>query len=260
MECKKVIEILEKQSPKSYACDWDNVGLLVGREDKEIQKIYIALDATDEAIEEAIANGADMLLTHHPMIFKGMKRVTQEDFIGRRIIRLIQNDISYYAMHTNFDVMGMADLAADYLGISDTRVLEITSVSETGEEGIGRYGSLKKEMTVRECCEEVKQAFSLENVKVFGNLERKVKTAAISPGSGRSVISNALQAGVDVLITGDIDHHEGIDAVAQKLTVIDAGHYGVEHIFIPYMEQYLKREAKELEIAVQPLTCPFQII
>ena len=260
MECKKVIEILEKQSPKSYACDWDNVGLLVGREDKEIQKIYIALDATDEAIEEAIANGADMLLTHHPMIFKGMKRVTQEDFIGRRIIRLIQNDISYYAMHTNFDVMGMADLAADYLGISDTRVLEITSVSETGEEGIGRYGSLKKEMTVRECCEEVKQAFSLENVKVFGNLERKVKTSAISPGSGRSVISNALQAGVDVLITGDIDHHEGIDAVAQKLTVIDAGHYGVEHIFIPYMEQYLKREAKELEIAVQPLTFPFQII
>ena len=260
MECKKVIEILEKQSPKSYACDWDNVGLLVGREDKEIQKIYIALDATDEAIEEAIANGADMLLTHHPMIFKGMKRVTQEDFIGRRIIRLIQNDMVYYAMHTNFDVMGMADLAADYLGISDTRVLEITSVSETGEDGIGRYGSLKKEMTVRECCEEVKQAFSLENVKVFGDLERKVKTAAISPGSGRSVISNALQAGVDVLITGDIDHHEGIDAVAQKLTVIDAGNYGVEHIFIPYMEQYLKREAKELEIAVQPLTFPFQII
>ena len=260
MECKKVIELLEKQSPKSYACDWDNVGLLVGREDKEIQKSYIALDATDEAIEEAIANGADMLLTHHPMIFKGMKRVTQEDFIGRRIIRLIQNDMVYYAMHTNFDVMGMADLAADYLGISDTRVLEITSVSETGEEGIGRYGSLKKEMTVRECCEEVKQAFSLENVKVFGDLERKVKTAAISPGSGKSVISNALQAGVDVLITGDIDHHEGIDAVAQNMTVIDAGHYGVEHIFIPYMEQYLKREAKELEIAVQPLTFPFQII
>ena len=260
MRCQDILEKIEARYPRKYACDWDNVGLLVGREDKEIQKIYIALDATDEAIEEAIANGADMLLTHHPMIFKGMKRVTQEDFIGRRIIRLIQNDMVYYAMHTNFDVMGMADLAADYLGISDTRVLEITSVSETGEEGIGRYGSLKKEMTVRECCEEVKQAFSLENVKVFGNLERKVKTAAISPGSGKSVISNALQAGVDVLITGDIDHHEGIDAVAQNMTVIDAGHYGVEHIFIPYMEQYLKREAKELEIAVQPLTFPFQII
>ena len=260
MECKKVIEILEKQSPKSYACDWDNVGLLVGREDKEIQKIYIALDATDEAIEEAIANGADMLLTHHPMIFKGMKRVTQEDFIGRRIIRLIQNDMVYYAMHTNFDVMGMADLAADYLGISDTRVLEITSVSETGEEGIGRYGSLKKEMTVRECCEEVKQAFSLENVKVFGNLERKVKTAAISPGSGKSVISNALQAGVDVLITGDIDHHEGIDAAANGLVVIDAGHYGLEHIFIAFMAEHCKNQIDgEAQIIQMPLRFPVQV-
>ena len=260
MECKKVIEILEKQSPKSYACDWDNVGLLVGREDKEIQKIYIALDATDEAIEEAIANGADMLLTHHPMIFKGMKRVTQEDFIGRRIIRLIQNDMVYYAMHTNFDVMGMADLAADYLGISDTRVLEITSVSETGEEGIGRYGSLKKEMTVRECCEEVKQAFSLENVKVFGDLERKVKTAAISPGSGKSVISNALQAGVDVLISGDIDHHLGIDLVAQGVSVIDAGHYGLEKIFVPYMQDYFKKEMPEIAVEIAEEKSPFAVI
>ena len=260
MECKKVIEILEKQSPKSYACDWDNVGLLVGREDKEIQKIYIALDATDEAIEEAIANGADMLLTHHPMIFKGMKRVTQEDFIGRRIIRLIQNDMVYYAMHTNFDVMGMADLAADYLGISDTRVLEITSVSETGEEGIGRYGSLKKEMTVRECCEEVKQAFSLENVKVFGDLERKVKTAAISPGSGRSVISNALQAGVDVLITGDIDHHTGIDTVAQGLAIIDAGHYGTEYIFMEDMKERLAKAFPELTVSCAKVRSPYTIL
>ena len=112
MKCSEIITLLEQEYGKEYACDWDNVGLLVGREDKEIQKIYIALDATDEAIEEAIANGADMLLTHHPMIFKGMKRVTQEDFIGRRIIRLIQNDMVYYAMHTNYDILGMADLSA----------------------------------------------------------------------------------------------------------------------------------------------------
>ena len=79
MRCSKVIEILEKQSPRKFACDWDNVGLLVGRTNKEIQKIYIALDATDEAIQQAVDVGADMLLTHHPMIFGGMKRVTAED-------------------------------------------------------------------------------------------------------------------------------------------------------------------------------------
>lgn len=260
MKCSKVIEILEQHSPTGYACDWDNVGLLVGSTDKEIKKIYIALDATDEAIEEAIAAGADMLLTHHPMIFKGMKRITEEDFIGRRVIRLIKEDMVYYAMHTNFDVKGMADLAAEYLHLTDTKVLEVTCESENGTEGIGRYGKLEREMTIGECCELVKEVFTLENVKVFGNLNTRVSTAAISPGSGKSVISNALRAGVDVLITGDIDHHEGIDAVAQQMAVIDAGHYGVEHIFIPYMEQYLKETAPELEIAVQPLEFPFQII
>lgn len=260
MNCKEVIKLLEQQSPKDYACDWDNVGLLVGREDKEIKKIYIALDATDEAIEEAIAAGADMLLTHHPMIFKGMKRVTARDFIGRRVIRLIQEDMVCYAMHTNFDVKGMADLAADYLHLSDTEVLEILCESDEGPEGIGRYGNLETEMTLGECCNLVKRAFTLENVKVFGDLETKVRRAAISPGSGKSVISLALSAGVDVLITGDIDHHEGIDAVAQGMAVIDAGHYGVEHIFIPYMEQYIKREAPEVEVEIQPLTFPFQII
>lgn len=260
MKCQEVLSVLEQQSPKHYACDWDNVGLLVGREDKEIKKIYIALDATDEAIDEAVTAGADLLLTHHPMIFRGMKRITTQDFIGRRVIRLIQEDMAYYAMHTNFDVKGMADLAADYLHLTDTQVLEVTCSSDTETEGIGRYGRLPQEMSLQELCSLVKEVFSLENVKVFGNLNQRVFTAAISPGSGKSVISNALGAGVSVLITGDIDHHEGIDAVAQGMAVIDAGHYGVEHIFIPYMKDYLSRRLPELEVETQPLTFPFQIV
>lgn len=260
MKCQEVISILEQQSPRHYACDWDNVGLLVGNQEKEIKKVYIALDATDEAIEEAAAAGADLLLTHHPMIFRGMKRITAEDFIGRRVIRLIQEDMAYYAMHTNFDVKGMADLAADYLHLTETRVLEVTCNSDDKEEGIGRYGCLTQEMSLGELCDMVKEVFSLENVKVFGDLKKRVSTAALSPGSGKSVISNGLRAGVDVLITGDIDHHEGIDAVAQGMAVIDAGHYGLEHIFIPYMKDYLNRRAPELEVEIQPLTFPFQIV
>lgn len=260
MKCQEMISILEQQSPRHYACDWDNVGLLVGNKEKEIKKVYIALDATDEAIEEAAAAGADLLLTHHPMIFRGMKRITAEDFIGRRVIRLIQEDMAYYAMHTNFDVKGMADLAADYLHLTETRVLEVTCNSDDKEEGIGRYGCLTREMSLGELCNMVKEAFSLENVKVFGNLKQRVSTAALSPGSGKSVIPNALRAGVNVLITGDIDHHEGIDAVAQGMAVIDAGHYGLEHIFIPYMKDYLNRRTPELEVETQPLTFPFQIV
>ena len=105
-------------SPR-YALSWDNVGLLAGREDKEVAKIYVALDAKDEVVDEAILAGADMLVTHHPLIFSGMKQVNNQNFIGRRLVKLIQHDISYYAMHTNYDVKGMADLAADYLKLEN---------------------------------------------------------------------------------------------------------------------------------------------
>ena len=98
MKCSEVIEILGKLAPESCACDWDNPGLLAGRSDKEVKKIYIALDATDQVVDAAIKAGADMLLTHHPLIFKAIKKVNDQNFITRRLVKLIQADISYYAM------------------------------------------------------------------------------------------------------------------------------------------------------------------
>ena len=110
MECSEITALLEQEYGKEYACDWDNVGLLAGRRDKEVKKILLALDATDEVVECAVEGSYDMLITHHPMIFGSIKRVTDEDMVGRRLLSLIRNDISYYAMHTNYDTRGMADL------------------------------------------------------------------------------------------------------------------------------------------------------
>lgn len=192
MNLKDVIAILEEQSPKSFACDWDNVGLLTGREDKEVKKIYIALDASDEAVKEAVEVEADLLLTHHPLIFKGMKRIVAEDFIGRRLIQLIQNDVAYYAMHTNFDVKGMADLSAAMIGLEDSEVLDVTAVVDGKQEGIGRVGKLMEPMTVEECAKFIKAAFSLKEIKIFGDPEWILTRAAISPGSGKSEIDHAI--------------------------------------------------------------------
>lgn len=260
MNCQKVMDILEEQSPKAFACDWDNVGLLAGSPQKEIQKIYIALDATDEVIDAAIAEGADLLLTHHPLIFKGMKQITTESFVGRRLIKLLQNDIAYYAMHTNFDVRGMAELSAAMLGLDNCRVLDVTTVTEGTEDGIGRTGTLMEPMSLRQCARFVKAVFSLEQVKIFGNPDKVITRAAISPGSGKSEIGNAVAQRADVLITGDIDHHDGIDAVAQGLCIIDAGHYGLEHIFVNYMKEYLEQRCEAVEITAQELTFPFWVI
>ena len=251
MKCKDLIDILEKKAPVYLAESWDNPGLLVGRTDKEIKRIYIAVDATTEAIAEAESVGADMLLTHHPLIFKGIKKVNSEDFIGRRILTLLQDDMCYYAMHTNFDVMGMADAAADELKLQNREVLDITFEDDIAKEGFGRLGDLPYPMTVDECAAYVKERFQ-------GS--QQLVRAAISPGSGKSMIAPALGKGADVLITGDIDHHEGIDAVEQGMAVIDAGHYGLEKIFVPYLQEYLKRETEGIEIITQGKADPFRIL
>lgn len=256
MICREIIDILQEQSPERYACHWDNVGLLVGNPEKEVNTVYIALDATEETIAEAAEAEADLLLTHHPLIFQGLKKVNTEDFTGRRVITLIQNDISCYAMHTNFDVKGMAQLGAERMGLTDCQVLDVTCQEEQ-EEGIGKVGLLPCTMTVAECAGKVKEAFGVELVKIFGRPDDRVAKAAICPGSGKSVIGKAIVAGAQVLITGDIDHHDGIDSAAQGLAIIDAGHYGVEKMFISYMETYLKERTSGIRIIAQPEKQPF---
>ena len=106
MIMKELAKELEQLSPSRYACSWDNVGLLVGRYDQEIKKVVVTLDATNEVIEEAKKRNADLILTHHPIIFSSMKRVNDETILGRKLMTLIENKMACYAMHTNFDTVG----------------------------------------------------------------------------------------------------------------------------------------------------------
>ena len=260
MLCKDVMYEIEKEYPLNYALSWDNVGLLVGRDDKEVKRIYIALDATDEVIDEAVRTGADMLITHHPMIFSPIKRIHNLDFVGERILKLIQNDISYYAMHTNYDVLGMAELSEEILQLKETEVLDVTGEFFGISQGIGRVGLLESTMSLRSFCDYVKEKLVLSNIKVFGDLDKEIKKVAISPGSGKSEIAVALKHNVDVLVTGDIGHHEGLDAMEQGLAIIDAGHYGTEYIFVDDMKKYLSQRCPGVEIITEPVLHPFQVV
>ncbi len=260
MQCEKIMQCIEALSPLTFAEDWDNVGLLAGRREKEVDTVYLAVDATDEVVADAIRCGAQMLLTHHPLIFKAMKKINTDDFIGRRLVKLLQADISYVAMHTNFDVRGMAQDAAQRMDLQNARVLEVTYEQDGVTEGIGRIGELRKKETLQRYAQYVKEVFSLSHVRIFGDPEQEIHTAAICPGSGKSVIATAITQEADVLVTGDIDHHEGIDAVAQGLAIIDAGHYGIEKIFVEYMAQYLKKELPTLNVITAPVKEPFLTI
>ncbi|HIZ81591.1 MAG TPA: Nif3-like dinuclear metal center hexameric protein [Candidatus Mediterraneibacter pullistercoris] len=260
MLCREIVQVIEAAYPREAALDFDNVGLLAGRAEKEVKKVYIALDATDQVIDEALKEGADMLITHHPLIFSPLKRVTDEDLAGRRVMRLIGADISCYAMHTNYDVLGMAELSEKVLGIKDTEVLDATMMREGKEEGIGRIGNLEEPMTLRECCVYVKHKLNLGSIKVFGDMDQNISRMAVSPGSGKSAVAPAIAKGADVLVTGDIGHHDGLDAVGEGLAVIDAGHYGTEYIFMEDMRRFFEHKLPGIEAVTAPVVHPFQVI
>ena len=260
MKCSEIITLLEQEYGKEYPCDWDNVGLLVGDDQKEISHVFLALDLTEPVLDEAVAAGADMILTHHPMIFSGIKKINNHTFTGRNILRLIKEDIPYFAMHTNYDVLGMADLSADYTKMHDTTVLSVTEEREGEVQGFGRVGKLPREMTLREYAQLVKESLKLNDVKVYGNLDSMVKCAAVCTGSGKSMIKDVIKAGADVYVTGDIDHHTGIDTVAQGLALIDAGHYGTEYIFMDAMKKELTQAFPELKISCAEVKSPYTIL
>lgn len=269
MKCREVIRRLEALAPISCACEWDNVGLLAGWQEKEIHRIFIALDATDDVVDRGVMLGTDLLITHHPLIFRPLKAIQDGDFISRRILKMIGAGINYYAMHTNFDAAPgcMADEAANRLGLVNQQVLEVLGRMEiSGEEaeyGIGKVGLLPSPMVLKDLAQLVKERFGLPFLSVYGldGVAEPVMRVAVVPGSGKDSIPMALAAGAQVLITGDIGHHAGIDAAANHLAILDAGHYGLEHIFIDFMEKYLKKEfGGSLEIQKAPILFPAALI
>ncbi len=265
MRCRELLERLEELAPGEYACEWDNPGFLAGRGEKEIHKVLVALDAADEAVEQAVEEKADLLLTHHPLIFKALKRVNDQDFVSRRILRLIQADICYVAMHTNFDSAPgcMADLAAERLGLLSEEPLQVTGEKDGMAFGIGKVGRLEKAMSVRELAELVKERFGLPFVTVYGmdQVKGAVSRAAVSPGAGGGMIAHGIAKKAQVLVTGDIGHHSGIDAAAQGMAIIDAGHYGLEHIFMPFMKEYLEKlPGADLQVIMEEKRLPVQVI
>ena len=153
-----------------------------------------------------------------------------------------------------------ADLSADYTKMHDTTVLSVTEEREGEVQGFGRVGKLPREMTLREYAQLVKESLKLNDVKVYGNLDSMVKCAAVCTGSGKSMIKDVIKAGADVYVTGDIDHHTGIDTVAQGLALIDAGHYGTEYIFMDAMKKELTQAFPELKISCAEVKSPYTIL
>lgn len=257
MYCGDIIQLLEKKAPPEYAMDWDHVGLLVGHRDKQIHKLMLVVDVTEEIVDAAVAQKVDMIVSHHPMIFGKVDRINDDTVLGQKILKLIEHGIACYAMHTNFDTIGgMAKTAAAMLGLQNLEVLEETKDGE----GIGEIGYLPGSADMQSLIVLVKEKFGLKNVILYGDTDKTVEKIAICPGSGKSVIAIAAEKQADCLITGDIGHHEGLDALEMGLNIIDASHYGLEHIFMHIMYEYLKDYCMDVEIGIAEVGVPFSIL
>ncbi|MBR2561012.1 MAG: Nif3-like dinuclear metal center hexameric protein [Eubacterium sp.] len=267
MRCDEILKKLEEEYPLECAEDWDNPGLLVGHRNQKIQKILVALDATEEIIQQAIDSDADMIITHHPLLFHSIRNVNDDSFLGRRLLALIENGIACYAMHTNFDVLGMALLNEQQLELKNTHVLDVTDESDGVVEGIGRVGEWEEPRSLMQAAEFVHTKLGLDAVRCYG-LEQslrspepeKIHRVAVCGGSGKSVIEPAIEESAQVLITGDIDYHTAIDALAQGLYIIDAGHYGTEYGFIAYMANKIRKLFPDIETEEARIHQPYQVV
>ena len=284
MTIEELLGILDELAPRTEQLGWDNSGLLIGHRDREVRKIYLAVDATEEVIRHAREFGADVLLTHHPLIFTKLSRVSDEDFVGRRVLELAEAGIALIAMHTNFDIHGMREAIDTKLGLHATGMAGSAgtcdalagsagacdaSVGSAGacgvevlddEDRIGSIAELRKAVRLDDYAKFVRDAFGLEGVRVFGDGTTSIRRVAVCGGSGKSEIETAIRKGADLLVTGDIDHHSGLDALEQGLCIIDAGHYGLEHVFMDYMRAYLKENAPGIASEMEPLKEAFRIV
>ncbi len=247
VKCRDIVWIMEDMAPSRYAEEWDNPGLNIGDMDADVNKILVALDATESVIDEAVEKGADMIVTHHPLLFHAVKKINYHTSEGKRIMKLIKNNINHFAAHTNLDAAkgGTNDRLADIIGLKDVSVL--TAGADDGV-GIGRVGVPDGDMTMGMLAVRIKERLGLDAVRVSGNLSRKIKKIALCTGAGADFIDDAVKAKCDVYITSDIKYHEAMDAADKNICLIDATHYATENIIVPVIADYIRQKLENRNI------------
>ena len=250
-----VYEFLKSIAPIEMAVETDNVGFLVGSGGAVVSKILVSLDITGDVITEALDNGAELIVAHHPVFFS-LKRITDEDIIGKKIVRMLAGGISAICMHTNLDAArgGVNDALAVAVGIADldrdAEPLSDDNRLDTGEVvSLGRVGYLKKACTMPEYLVSLKKSLNVNGLR-YHDAGRAVHKVAISSGAGGAEWDNAVKSDCDTFITADIKYHMFLDAKELGINIIDGGHFSTENLVIDVLAEKLKAEFPSVEVIV----------
>lgn len=237
----EIEQALFELAPRECAQDWDNVGFLVGRRDREVRKVLAAMDITEDVIDEAVRWGADLIVTHHPVIFHGQKSVTDRDVTGNRVLRLLEGGLSAICMHTNLDCAegGVNDILAQTLGVQNPERFT--------NEGVGRCGWLAGPMALPEFVRLVSRALGCNGVR-YADAGKPVHRVAVGGGACGEFEDAAIYAGCDTFVTSDLSYHQFVDAKAKGINLIDAGHFPTEDPVCGHVISFLSQRFPKLRI------------
>ena len=229
IKVNNIINEMELLAPTYLKEDFDNVGLMVGDKNKEVKKVLLALDCTLKVIEEAKKENVELIITHHPLIFKRPSSITTDTLQGKKIIELIKNDISLYSSHTNLDSVenGLNDTIVSILGFDNSKILEKNKRDDKA--GLGRIVSLKESIQLEDLISKIKKSLNINNLRVVKGKD-KVNKIAIINGSGQDFIGKAVALGADCIITGDTTYHFASDYKEMEISILDVGHFASEQI------------------------------
>lgn len=238
---KDVYDILNEMAPYDTQEDFDNSGLNVGKASNEVRKILVALDVNENVVKEAVQLGADLIISHHPLLFHARKNLVEEDPEGRVLCELVRNHISVISAHTNLDLSVYSGSAciARKLGLTNIRSEEFLYL-----------GEFEKPMNGAEIADRIQDVLHAP-VRIYCNSEKMISTLAIAGGAYDLGYTQAIECGAQALLTGEVRHHNAIAAAMEDFVLFDGTHYGTEAILVPELADTLQKNENVVKSNVE---------
>ena len=248
MNIKELYCKFDERFPREKSCEWDNDGLMCSPDtSREVKRALLTLDVTDGALEYAKENGCDLIVSHHPFVFRALSSVTPDNYVAKKVISALTSGISVFSFHTRADCAegGVNDILASQLGLCDT--------TPFGEGGMGRVGTLKSAMPLSDFAERVKNALGCDAVSYAG--EGEVRRVAVLGGDGKDFIPDAIQTGADTFVSGSISYNAFLDAPEMGINIVEGGHFHTENGILSAFEEIVREHCPEAEILKYDSLC-----
>lgn len=248
----EIYHYLDGRAPFSLQMDFDNSGFLVGRGEKPVQRIMVALDITQEVVEEAIQSECELIVSHHPVIFRPAKSITDESLVGKCLLTLVENHVAAICAHTNLDVVerGVNDALAHALKLSQVELLHQDGTDPYGRPyGIGRMGIVTGFVDAREFAAFVQKQLGAEGLRLE-DAGRPVRKVAVGGGACGEYMMEASRKGCDTFVTADVKYNTFLDARSLGLNLIDGGHFSTENVVCPILAQWITEGFPEVEVII----------